>query len=288
MRRGPLGGRIFGWAGPLVAVAGMAFPSAAGEPADPGLSPAGSDPQAVAVARRVLNQMGGQDQWQATRYIRWTFFGRRTHYWDRWTGDIRIENKPRTILMNIHTMKGSVWEDGERIQDPDALKEALDQGRKIWINDSYWMFMPYKLLDPGVTLSYEGERLLEDGRPAAVLGLTFAEGVGVTPENRYEVFVARDTGLVEQWSFFSKADDRSPGFTLPWAGWTRFGRILLAKNHGQGKDWKIAVFEHLPAAVFAEPGPVKDPDESGAPPGQTEAGSPSSERDDPISTPRSP
>jgi hypothetical protein len=31
---------------------------------------------------------------------------------------------------------------------------ALRKGKNWWINDAYWLVMPWKLQDPGVTLSY--------------------------------------------------------------------------------------------------------------------------------------
>jgi hypothetical protein len=207
-----------------------------------------------------MDKMGGWESWDRTRYLSWRFFGKRTHHWDRFTGNIRIEGPADghawLWLMNVDTRKGRVWKDGQEIQG-DELREALDTGRKIWVNDSYWLVMPYKLLDPGVTLKYGGERAMEDGRPADVLELTFGAGVGYTPENRYEVFVAKDTGLVEQWSFYEKASDEKPRFTLPWTGWKRFGSILLATGRGQGPDWEVAVHGDLPATVFESPEPVK-------------------------------
>ena len=98
--------------------------------------------------------------------------------------------------MNVNDGKGQVWIDGEPVTDTETLDELLTLGRQIWVYDSYWLVMPFKLLDPGVTLRYSGERELEDGRTADVLDLTFAE-VGYTPDNRYEVFVVQDTGLIE-------------------------------------------------------------------------------------------
>jgi hypothetical protein len=224
---------------------------------------AGSDAKAVEIAGAVMERLGGQEAWNATRYVRWDFFGSRTHYWDKQTGDLRIEIPERRnddgelqrpellVLMNVDTKRGRVWAAGEPTEG-EKLQEYLDLGHQAWINDSYWMFMPYKLLDPGVTLEYAGDRELEDGRPCDALDLTFADGVGYTPENRYVVCVARDTGLVEQWSFFADAEDEKARFTLPWAGWRQFGRIWLATEHGQGKDWKIAVEADMPRALFTE------------------------------------
>jgi hypothetical protein len=163
-----------------------------------------------------------------------------------------LERPELLVLMNIDDKRGRVWAEGELVEDPGRLEEYLDLGHKIWINDSYWMFMPYKLLDPGVTLRYLGERALEDGRPADVLDLTFADDAGYTPQNRYEIFVARDTGLVEQWAFFAKASEGQPRFTMPWSGWEPFGRIRLATDHGRGADWHIAVDEQLLRSFFTE------------------------------------
>lgn len=220
-----------------------------------------SDPRAVEIARSVMETMGGRVAWDQTRFVSWNFFGRRTHYWDRATGDVRIEAPTREgdtylILMNIHTRRGRAWKNGEPLEDPDELQQALNNGHEMWVNDSYWMFMPYKLLDPGVRLTYKGEGNLADGRPAVVLDLTFDAGVGYTPQNRYEVFVARDTGLVEQWAFFAEAANVEPNFVLPWGEWRRFGKIMLATAHGQEADWEIAVHDELPRSVFEDPAPV--------------------------------
>jgi hypothetical protein len=225
-----------------------------------------SDAEAIEIAQSVMEAMGGWEKWDQTRFLQWNFFGRRQHHWDRWTGDIRIagpmqfrseEPEEVLVLMNIHTKQGRGWDaDGNEITDAATLEALLATGHAVWINDSYWLVMPYKLLDPGVTLKLLGERPMEDGRPADVLQLTFAEGVGDTPENKYEVFVARDTGLVEQWSFFEEAGDSEPRFTMPWLNWQPFGDILLATGRGRDLDWAIAAPIELPESVFRNPEPA--------------------------------
>lgn len=227
-----------------------------------GASPSQVDAEARAIAEGVLEAMGGQQAWDDTRYLAWNFFGGRQHYWDKWTGDIRIEipegerqgeRTPATlILMNIDSRQGRAWVDGAEVTDADQLTEMMERGWRSWVNDSYWMFMPYKLLDPGVNLRYVGEDLMADDREAEVLEMTF-ESVGVTPQNRYLVYIAKDSGLVEQWSYFPTRDADEPGFTLPWAGWQRFGDILLATDHGRGADWDIAVMETVPEGLFVDP-----------------------------------
>ena len=231
----------------LTARATQAAPEPAPAPAAP------SDPKAVAIAEHVMEAMGGQEAWDATRYLHWTFFGRRVHTWDRKTGDVRIEAGDRLVLMNLDTREGRVWEKGVPATDPTAVKEALEDGYAQWVNDSYWLLMPYKMLDAGAHLTYQGESRMEDGRPADLLGMTFDPGTGLTPENRYDVWVAKDTGLVEQWAYYANATDPEPRFTLRWAGWKPCGRILLAADHGRDAPWEVSAPDSLPRSVFEQP-----------------------------------
>jgi hypothetical protein len=223
-----------------------------------------SDPRALKIADAVMERLGGAEAWEATRFVRWDFFGGRSHYWDKQRGDVRMEIPERLdeegkqlrpellVLMNVDSREGRVWAGGEPVTDGDKLAEYLETGHQIWINDSYWMFMPYKLQDPGVTLRYGGEKTLEDGRAGDLLEMTFGEGIGYTPQNKYELFVSRDSGLIEAWSFYADAADEAPRFTMPWAGWQQFGDIWLATDHGRQRDWKIEVPDELPRTLFTE------------------------------------
>lgn len=244
-----------------VLLAGALGAEKEGNPPAVGFDLEGSDAEAVAVADRVMEAMGGREAWDRTRFVTWKFFGRRMHYWDKHTGDVRIEGvgredgKPYLILMNIHSKTGRAWRDGEEIVEAEALAEMMDNGEAAWINDSYWIAMPYKLKDSGVTLRHLGDGTMEDGRAAEVLELTFRE-VGRTPENKYHVYVAADTGLVEQWDFYRNASDAEPGFKIPWHNWQSYGEILLSDNRGEAGHEQLGVFDELPASVFTDPAPV--------------------------------
>lgn len=228
--------------------------SAQDNPPAEGFNAEGSDARAIELADAVMEAMGGRDAWDATRYLSWNFFGMRTHLWDKWTGDLRYEQGDSLVLMNINSREGRAFKGGVELAGEDLAK-ALDGGYRAWVNDSYWLLMPYKLKDSGVTLRYVGEQAMEDGRTADVLQLTF-EDVGVTPENKYHVFVAKDTGLVEQWAFFRSASDEEPGFKTPWAKWTRHGEVLLSGDRGQRQLSDIAVYESVDRSVFEDPAPM--------------------------------
>jgi len=245
----------------LMAAAGAAvYPSASNPPAE-GFDAVGSDPEAVEIADRIMVNLGGRQAWDETRYLTWNFFGRRRHVWDKQTGDLRIEGvdreteRPYLVLMNLHSKQGQAWKEGARVTDPQELATMLENGESAWINDSYWMFMPYKLKDSGLTLTYVGKEPMQDGRPAEVLQLTF-EAVGRTPQNKYRVYVSEDSGLVEQWDFYSDAADDEPRFSTPWHNWQRYGRILLSDNRGDNGHTDIAVLDDLPPEVLTSPEPI--------------------------------
>jgi hypothetical protein len=216
----------------------------------------GSSERAIEIAQATVEAMGGWEALDATRLVSWKFFGRRQHYWDRHSGDIRIETERdgvhTIILMNIHTLKGSAFKDGVALAG-DELAEMMDNGHQAWVNDAYWMFMPYKMLDPGVTLKYADEGLTADGHAAWVLDLTFGDGVGYTSDNRYRVYVGKESGLVEQWDFYAEAAVEEPNFAGPWKDWKTFGGIKLATNHGRDLDWQIAVHDSFPGGLLTDP-----------------------------------
>lgn len=215
-----------------------------------------ADAKAAELAAETVKAMGGMDNYNATRYISWNFFGRRDHVWDKWTGDYRMQTADgKVVVMNINTKEGKVWEKSVEVTDQAKLKEHLQKAYEAWINDSYWLVMPYKLRDPGVTLSYVREGKTQEGRDADVLSLTF-EGVGVTPQNKYEVYIDKESKLITQWDFFSKADDEKPRFQTPWAEWKTFGKIKLSGNRGQYSLNDIAVHSDVPENTFKNAEPV--------------------------------
>ena len=163
----------------------------------------GDDAKAVALAEKVMASMGGEDAWQATRFVRFDFFGFRTHHWDRHTGGHRLEGKTRdgdayVVLHNVNTRTGHAWLNGESLEG-DALAEWLERAYGAWINDTYWLVMPYKLRDPGVHLAYDGQEEI-DGVVFDKLLLTF-DSVGLTPGDRYWAYIHPETGLMERWAY---------------------------------------------------------------------------------------
>jgi hypothetical protein len=242
----------------LAAVASLGAPTALGA-ADP------RAPTADSVADHLLHALGGQAAWDGTHYLKWTFAGRRTHWWDKYTGRHRVEGATKegqkyVVLDNLNTHEGRAWVDGKEVTGDEA-KPWLERGYGTWVNDSYWLLMPYKVRDPGVHLEYAGEESI-DGHIYDKLALSFGQ-VGLTPGDRYWAYVNRDTGLMDRWAYILQDMPKDgPPTVWKWEGWERYGAMMLAPHRVQvGGDGKlelsdIAAPAELPDTVFTSNAPV--------------------------------
>lgn len=213
-----------------------------------------SDPAAIELADSVMHAQGGRAAWDQTRFISWNFFGRRNLIWDKQEARVRIESlADSTIyLLNMKTGTGRVRVKNTELTEADTLGKMLKRAERIWINDSYWLVMPFKLKDSGVTLKYLGEDTLQTGGFCNVLQLTF-ENVGSTPENKYHIYVDRKDNLVKQWAYFEKATQDTASAIWPFDNYKQYGKILLSADRSDGKGPReVSVRDALPDALFTE------------------------------------
>ena len=235
----------------------MCQPNGQENPPMEGFNEAGSDPEAIQLADSVMAAQGGRKNWDDTRYISWNFFGNRKLLWDKATGNVRVDylKEDKKVLVNINTGEGKVYKDGAEVTQPDSVAKYVQQAKEAWINDSYWLVMPFKLKDSGVTLKYLGEETTQAGKPADVLQLTF-DKVGVTPENRYKVYIDKETNLVSQWAYFKNANDPEPAFVMPWQDYQTYGKLKLSGDRGQAHITDIKVLDEVPESAFTSFEPV--------------------------------
>ena len=134
--------------------------------------------------------MGGQDAWNAAHCVRFDFKvsiggetkADRSHLWDKQTGRYRFEEKNQVVLMNLADKQGTAYLDGKKMEGPGAAK-AIDGAYKAYVNDFYWLAMPWKWMDAGVNLKYIGKKP-QGGEDCEVVELSF-EKVGLTPGDRW-------------------------------------------------------------------------------------------------------
>ena len=243
------------------------------QPAPPGASsvpafdPSKSDEKAIVIADKVFAAMGGQ-AWAKTRFLKFSFVVKRgetrpvqrTHYWDRTAQQSRMEGpsrdgKPVVAVVDHTTKKGQATLDGQLLFDTDA-KKYTDIAYSTLINDSYWLFMQFKLKDAGARLRYEGELKAGPVTYDKIL-LSFDEGIGLTSKDKYWLYVNRATSMIERWSYVLTSDP--PGTTPVAWEWTDLqevgGMKLAMKKTQAGGEVEILlenvqVFDTLPETVF--------------------------------------
>ncbi len=215
----------------VLAVAGLAA-------AAPRSARADKDPQAVEVAENMMQAMGGKDSYQAQRMLTFTFtvvrggktLVSRTHRWDRWTGRYRLEattkdGRDLVALFNVNDRKGRVWLSGNEVTGTES-DQYLEQAYGEYINDSYWLLMPWKWLDDGVNLAYDGTKTV-NGNDYDVVELTFGNGVGLTSNDHYWGFVSKTSHLMERWEFILQDKEGNRGSGPPsafaWEDWKGVG-----------------------------------------------------------------
>jgi hypothetical protein len=222
-----------------------------------------SDSKAVDLADRVLKALGGSGAWEGTRYVQFDFVveqdgeeqSRRSHLWDRY----------ESRFIDLESRQGRAFHSGDRLE-ADQAEPFLTEAYEAWINDTYWLLMPYKMKDPGVRLTYAGEAT-EGGSTFDRVLLSF-DGVGLTPGDRYWAYINRESGLMERWSYILEDDPPDgPATAWEWRGWQRRGRLLFSSEKtwvGKGESVRILhpvleTYDDLPEIYFTLPAPLPSP-----------------------------
>jgi hypothetical protein len=154
--------------------------------------------------------------------------------------------------VNLNTLEGRVRIKDQEITEVDSLKKMLAKAKSIWINDSYWLVMPFKLMDPGARIKYMGEEKLSSGMQCNVLELTF-DNVGDTPQNKYRLYVDMSDNLIKQWAYYNQATQDSANFVRPWDNYRKYGNILLSADRSDGGGPRsVKVEGELPDRIFTD------------------------------------
>lgn len=242
--------------------------------------PAAALDSAALIADRTMEALGGEEAWSSTRYIafRWVVdrgeqpFGR-SHAWDRFDGRYRLEfgegESAVLALFNVNRVRrdsawgkvpaGDVWVGGAKLEG-SARDSALARGYAAFINDTYWLLMPFKWRDPGVHLAYEGVRMLNDRQEYAVIHLTFEPDLGMT-NDEYWAFVDPETGIMTAWQYHLE-NREEPGPIIRWRSWRRVGSLMLSADRVWPDGERTIYFEDLAAGTEVPAGVFDPPDAS--------------------------
>lgn len=223
--------------------------------------------RAEQLADGVLDALGGKRAWDDLRGLRWTFGvamndtvkSERRHAWNKLTNQHRVDGVNRagqkfTIFHTVgDTTQGRAWVDGVAIEG-DSLHKLVKRAEALYINDSYWLLMPYKLRDPGVTLTWAGDTTVGNIHFDR-LGMSFAN-VGMTPGDRYWVWVDPRERRVKRWEMVLQGDTPPP-VSYSWEDWEQRDGLWFAGSHRDGArnilTHHVEPVREFPAAEFEQP-----------------------------------
>jgi hypothetical protein len=224
-------------------------------------------PDALALATKEVAATGGAS-WEKARYFRFDFlvdFGERkagpfAHYWDRWTGAYRVDvpgDDGFTAYFNVNEPKDAgkavILRKGARVAGPDAAK-ILANAYGRFINDSYWLLAPLKVLDPGVKLEDAGTATF-DGKGARVLKLSFS-GVGLTPGDTYRHYLDPATGALVGWEYV--LESRQEG-KWKWVDVSDFAGLKLSTRKVTEDGGKTIRFANVSVSAAVDAAALKPP-----------------------------
>ena len=222
------------------------------------------DAKADEIAHTMMNAMGGEKAWYAAHFVRFDFkvnvggkmVEDRSHLWDKMTGRYRLEDKTkdgklRVVLFNINDRKGETYVDGKKVEGAAGAK-AVKDAYEAFINDMYWLAMPWKWLDKGVTLQYLGPQERE-AKKYEVVELSF-QSVGLTPGDKYRAFIAPDTKIMTHWEYTLQGGQNG---AWDWQ-YAKHGNVMLASNHTNTEGASInmgnvALFDKVDDTFFTDP-----------------------------------
>ncbi len=201
--------------------------------------PSKSDSRAVQIADEVMVALGGRENFEAINYLSFHFVAVADtkkvsdwrHDWDRRNNNYRVEGVTREgdhllAFFNLDTQDGTVFKNGQKMEGEEKL-QILKLAYRRYINDTYWLLMPFKLKDAGAVLKYDGAQELND-IAYDVLRLSFVDSVGLTPQNIYRVFIDPATRIVHRWEYFAnEGADPSPSW---WEKWNIYGGIKFSEQ----------------------------------------------------------
>jgi hypothetical protein len=153
--------------------------------------------------------------------------------------------------MNMADKQGAAYMDGKKMEGRDTAK-AIDSAYSAYINDFYWLAMPWKWMEPGVNLKYIGKKS-QGGRSCDVVGLTFQK-VGLTPGDRYQAFVSPKSHLMTHWEYTLQSGSKG---SWDWQ-YGDYGGVKLASNHVSPPDKSInmgdvRILKEVDSAFFTDP-----------------------------------
>ena len=180
-------------------------------------------PEADKLAQDMLNALDN-DAWDTLKMLKFTFRGEHHYIWDKENNIVVVSWEDTKVILDLDEIKGSVTQGDVNIEGEERDK-LVQKAWSYWCNDSFWMFAPYKVFDPGTSRSIVND--VEYGSKG--LMVTYESG-GVTPGDSY-LWHLGDDNMPLGYKMWVKIIPIG-GMNFTWEDWQKLsGGAMVATNH---------------------------------------------------------
>jgi len=179
------------------------------------------DANPVATTAEIIAYKNGIENWKDVSEINFTFNVDRgeNHFERSWSW------KPKTDDVTLYSEKDTI---AYNRKEMDSLTMKTDGG---FINDSYWLLAPYKLVwDEGTSFS---ETITEQAPISKdtlqKITITYGNEGGYTPGDAYDFYYDQDY-MIREW-VFRKGNASIPTMITTFEDYEDFNGLTLAKMH---------------------------------------------------------
>ncbi len=132
---------------------------------------------ADAMAQSMLKGLN-KPAWDSLKFLKWEFTGGHRYLWDKQGNKAIVEWDGNRVLLDLDKIDGLAFKDAIEVAD-EKKHELIQKAWSYWCNDSFWMFAPFKVYDPGTKRTVVNTEKGQKG-----LMVTYESG-GVTPGDGY-------------------------------------------------------------------------------------------------------
>jgi hypothetical protein len=192
---------------------------------------AGSNPQAVEVADKVIAAAGGAAAWDKAKQIRWSTVTtaeggkppRQTEQaWDRWNARhwAKAELGDQGTAVAIHEIYGDYF--AAYVESRNGIKTVLDgqergmaikEAQDAWLLDAHTMCMPFLLEEPGAKLDYVGVTKVGDVEHHDIK-VTFSDADKARAGLIFHAIINKDTNVIRRIEIERPASGERVGMEL--------------------------------------------------------------------------
>lgn len=193
------------------------------------LLPVAADAQQVPPLAKQVAKTYGIDSFGKVEAIRYTFaipglVPPRTWEWHPQTDTVTYEGKdPQGQPMKV-TYKRSDLD-----SQSDAVKNQIDPG---FVNDQYWLLLPFHFVWDGATVTEEGKHETPLGKTQAERLVAKYAASGYSPGDTWELYIGADKRVVEMTYHRAVPAKGLPNLVnAKWEGYKKAGPLLFATDH---------------------------------------------------------